>query len=213
MPNADLAAAASGNSARLVQAKELLGRHYSRSIVRAGESVENVERFVYVSVRDYLKGRWKKQSRKIARAIIKESKKHLLDPLFLMAVIQSESSFNPETKGSFGEIGLMQILPGTATWISKLYKVRYRGNLQDPVTNIRIGAAYFAHLRERHDFHGRLYLAAYNMGSGNVAKALERDIWPKDYAERVMQNYIKLYHELKKHSEVLALVLTSDKKI
>ncbi len=114
-------------------------------------------------------------------------------------MIENESSFNPEVKGTSGEIGLMQLMPRTAKWIAGKLRMKYQGKktLTDPVANIRLGAAYLAHLRAEFDFHGRLYLAAYNMGSANVQRALDRRIWPKDYAARVMQRYMRLYTELR----------------
>jgi soluble lytic murein transglycosylase len=116
----------------------------------------------------------------------------------------NESSFNPGTHGSFGEIGLMQIKPSTAEWIAAKYKLTYMGanDLEDPVENIKLGSAFLSWLREKYDNHGRLYLSAYNMGPGNVKSALERNIWPKEYASRVMEHYIRYYTELSKPKTV-----------
>jgi hypothetical protein len=55
-----------------------------------------------------------------------------------------------------------------------------------------------AYLREEFDFQGQLYLAAYNMGSGNVRKALNRNVKPKEYSTRVMHRYLRFYAELQK---------------
>jgi soluble lytic murein transglycosylase len=116
-----------------------------------------------------------------------------------MAVITSESSFNPECRGGAGEIGLMQILPSTGKWMSKRAKVAWKGKktLLDPVQNVRLGSAYLAWLRGRFDSHARLYLAAYNMGQKNVDRALSKRIWPKTYPTHVMGNYVKYYNELR----------------
>jgi len=62
---------------------------------------------------------------------------------------------------------------------------------------IRLGAAYLAFLRERFDEHARLYLAAYNMGGGNVRELLKSGKWPKDYPRRVMKEYVTYYKKLK----------------
>ncbi|MGZ3698602.1 MAG: lytic transglycosylase domain-containing protein [Bdellovibrionota bacterium] len=184
---------------RLSQAKELLGKYYRHSVVRAGEKVTDVDLFIRQWTNRALKGQWNRQSAKVARTILKESHRYNFDPIFLMAVIENESSFVPTARGEDGEIGLMQLRPTTARWIAHKYKLKWRGKstLSDPVTNIRIGAAYLAFLRDKFDSHGRLYLAAYNMGAKNVARALERSIWPKDYPNRVMQRYIRFYSELK----------------
>lgn len=187
------------DSVRVNHARELLGKHYTRSIVKkVGEKIQDVDQFVYEQVQRTLPAQYKKLSKKISKAILTESERHSLDPVFLMAVIENESSFNPAAIGKDGEIGLMQLMPSTAEWFSKKLDIRWRGKktLQDPITNIKIGAAYLASLRERFDFHGRLYLAAYNMGATNVRRALEKQVWPKDYAVRVMQRYVRMYAEL-----------------
>lgn len=185
--------------ARIEQAKELLGKFYDRSVVKAGEKLTEVKKFVRARVARAVKSKYKKHARAISDTVLAESERLGLDPMFLLAVIENESSFNPFAIGPVGEIGLMQITPATGKWISGKYKIPYKGvkSLRDPKTNIRIGAAYLAQLRESFDFHGRLYLAAYNMGSRNVRSALARSIWPKDYAQAVMKRYLRLYAGLK----------------
>jgi soluble lytic murein transglycosylase len=179
---------------RMDHARELLGRYYRKSVVRAGER-RSAARFVARTVKESLKGKWRKQAGRITATILKEAERHELDPIFLMAVIESESGFDPTIRGDAGEIGLMQILPSTAAEVAQREGLRWRGRktLQDPVMNIRIGAAHFSTLREQLGNHGRLYIAAYNMGSSNVRDAVERDVWPKDYVNRVMGHYVDYY--------------------
>ncbi len=210
--NTEAKGTASRADRRLAHAKELLGKHYDGSVVRSGENVKQVRHFVQTWTRKFLPKDWKKQSRKIASTILKESDRHEFDPIFLMSVIMSESSFRPTVKGPFGEIGLMQLKPATAEWIAKRSGIRWRGakSLKDPVTNIRIGAAYFAFLREYFDSHARLYLAAYNMGQGNVKEALSKKIWPKEYPARVMQHYVDFYADLKQQTRELEIDLQKD---
>jgi soluble lytic murein transglycosylase len=139
------------------------------------------------------------QSKVIAQAIIDESFKHDFDPVFVSSVILNESSFDPDKIGSVGEIGLMQVRPETGQWIARKDNLNWRGkaSLHDPVTNIRLGTAYLSYLRVRFDSHARLYLAAYNMGQGNVKAALGRKVWPKDYALRVMKYYVSYYRRIR----------------
>lgn len=159
----------------------------------------NVREFVLAGSRRHLKGRWKRYAPKISEAILAESRRGGMDPVFLMAVIANESSFNPAARGSHGEIGLMQIKPDTAAWISKIKRLPYKGRrtLLDPVQNIRLGAAYIGYLKERHGSDCRLYLAAYNMGPGNVRRALARRQRVDAYPSRVLRHYAGLYAELR----------------
>ncbi|WP_132956213.1 transglycosylase SLT domain-containing protein [Rhizobium sp. BK251] len=61
------------------------------------------------------------------------------------AVVQVESRFNPNARGSHGEIGLMQIKPATARMMG--YSGKAKG-LYDPETNIKYGMKYLAAAHE-----------------------------------------------------------------
>lgn len=186
-------------NARVHHARELLGKHYKRSVALTGEGVNKINDDIYQWTHDRLPENSKKDYQEIAQTIIDESLKYEFDPIFLMSIIQGESGFWPRIRGQFGEIGLMQIKPSTAAWIAKKYGLPWQGakSLLDPVTNIRIGAAYLDYLRDRFGMHARLYIAAYNMGQKNVETAVENHIWPKDYAGIVMKNYVEFYTALK----------------
>ena len=192
-------------SARQKQAKELLGKLYKKSVVRKkGEKVAALENYILEWTGRELKPKYKKYTRKIASAIMHESKKHSFDPVFLMAVIENESSFNPEIVGSVGEVGLMQVTPQTAEWISKKYNLAYYGpkSLKNPTINIALGSAYLSYLREKFGFKSQLYLAAYNMGSRKLERVLAQQKVPQLYPSRVMQRYVRFYTKLGNESTV-----------
>lgn len=188
----------SNREVRLTHARELLGKYYKKSIVRKGVNSDHVSEFISQHIRSALKGKWKSKAARISRTILQESEKYEFDPMFVMAVIENESSFIPGIVGKDGEIGLMQLRPKTAEWVANKFKLPWKGEktLRDPIMNIRIGTAYLSLLRERFDAHSRLYLSAYNMGAGNVKKALSKQVWPKDYPVRVMKRYVHMYSKL-----------------
>lgn len=187
---------------RLQHAKQLLGKYYRLSVVRSGEKIKKVNGKIYAFTRDRLPKKHRKRYKQIAQTIIDESHKNEFDPVFLISVILGESSFDPDRRGSLDEIGLMQLRPKTGEWIAKKYGLPWHGekSLKDPVSNIRIGAAYLHYLREKFDDHAQLYLAAYNMGQRNVNEALDRKIWPKDYPIHVMRRYLDFYSALESES-------------
>jgi hypothetical protein len=149
--------------------------------------------FIYETLAKNLPASYKARAGEIARTLIAEANKHHLDPVFLLAVIKTESRFNPLAHGRHGDLGLMQLLPKTGHWMALRMKMKGRIDLRDPATNIKIGAAYFAFLRARFGSKGSRYLAAYNMGIRNVKKLLKKDKEPMIYAERVLKNYRDLY--------------------
>jgi len=195
--------------ARIHQAQELLGaKKYKNSVVQRVEGKYNLQYHIYSKVHRSLPAKYQSKADEITAAIIEESEKQGLDPVFTLAVIQTESGFNPNAKGKLGDSGLMQILPETGKWIAETSDIPWEGKkaLFDPVYNIKIGTAYFAHLREEFDMPSD-YLRAYNAGPTAVRKAQARKVASKNpqakpmnghilnkiYARKVMKNYALLY--------------------
>jgi len=184
------------NTARIAHAKELLGSvNYSKSATRKSESVKDITDFIEAMTSEWLPETYEKKSRSLATAIVRESEKYGFDPVFILAVIQNESRFNPEMRGMHTEIGLMQIKPTTAAWVADKMKVKYQGEktLLDPVGNVKIGIAFMAMLRDQFDSHSQLYISAYNMGARKVRQIVANDIMSKEYVYAVMKRYVAIY--------------------
>jgi soluble lytic murein transglycosylase-like protein len=156
---------------------------------------------------------------RVAEALIETSNRYKMDPLFLMAVIQQESKFNPEALGLHGEIGLMQLKPTTAQWIlNKQYgsapKLAVVAEmLKDPASNILIGSAYLAHLREKFSNRSKLYISAYNMGAARLRSKLREGESPREYSSKVIAGYVEFIGELApnaKSSRQIAATKTFD---
>lgn len=181
---------------RVDHARELLGNGYKKSSVSRFENKLDLEKKILTIVSAKLPKKYRATwDKKVARAILDEAFKHQLDPMFVAAVIEGESSFNPDTIGPVGEIGLMQVRPSTGKWLSQRLKRPWTGksSLKNPVTNVVLGTAYLAFLRNKFEGHGQLYVAAYNMGPKNVRRALSKHVWPKDYPIHVMKRYLAYY--------------------
>jgi soluble lytic murein transglycosylase len=184
--------------ARVQHAKELLGNRYQRTIANIVDDHQSVKGFVEKMAFKSLPKKWKNQAAKIAQTIIEQSAKYGFDPVFLVAVIQTESSFSPVARGTSGEIGLMQLMPNTGEWIARRAQIPWKGAkmLFDPVSNIQIGAAYLAQLREKFGSDGRLYIPAYNMGAHKLKLAVAQQVIPREYAKRVMKKYLRFYSQI-----------------
>ncbi len=181
-----------------IHQKELIGaKRAIASVHTEDESEVNhaIAQIVFEETRKSLPEAHKSQASKISKTIIEQANKYEMDPLFLIAVIKHESYFDPEMVGSFKEIGLMQIKPTTAEWLNKDVGLKSI-DLRDPIINIKLGAAFFSQLRSKFAKDSRLYIAAYNMGAANVYKLLRNNKKPKDYAMKVMKNYMDLIETL-----------------
>jgi soluble lytic murein transglycosylase-like protein len=95
-----------------------------------------------------------------------------LAPYLVLAVMATESNFDPLAVSPKNAQGLMQLLPDTAT----RFKVR---RITDPAQNIRGGMAYLRWLLAYFEGDLTLTLAAYNAGE----KAVERYRGVPPYAE------------------------------
>lgn len=86
-----------------------------------------------------------------------------VDVRLLKAVGKAESGFDASATSHCGAMGVMQLMPSTAASLGVQ-------NAYDARENIMGGARYLASLLEQYQGDVRLALAAYNAGSGNVAK-------------------------------------------
>ena len=122
--------------------------------------------------------------------IIHESKKYGYDPLFLAAVIITESSFNNWARSNKGALGLMQIRPATGKELAGEARIQWEGKptLFDPKINIALGAFYLNKLVLRFDDLG-LALEAYNHGPSKLNRYLRKGYRPKRYSRKVFLNY------------------------
>ncbi|MGE4317773.1 MAG: lytic transglycosylase domain-containing protein [Deferribacterales bacterium] len=127
--------------------------------------------------------------------IASESFEKGIDPYLVLAVIKTESSFRRHVVSNKGAVGFMQILPGTAFYVSDMHdniNLESRSELFDPTKNIRIGISYLAYLLNKYD-NQKYALIAYNMGPGNLNKMIKSGSGVSDkYYRAVMSNYKRI---------------------
>ena len=95
--------------------------------------------------------------------IAEAAARHGVDPALVAAVVDAESSFNPNAVSGAGAKGLMQLMDATARGLGVQ-------NPFDPVQNIEGGTKFLAGLLKQFNGDVRLALAGYNAGPGAVQK-------------------------------------------
>lgn len=140
----------------------------------------------------------------IAASAIEHGKKHDIDPLLLISIIQVESTFNRKAISSANARGLMQLLPSTAKYIAEISGVPYSYSKLDEIDyNISLGSAYYAYLIEHFSKRGAngydvdfIALVAYNRGPGNASRESSTGRLTTWYGDKVMSVYNEMHNEL-----------------
>ena len=131
--------------------------------------------------------------RQTARVIHQEAKKYEYDPMFLMAIIMTESSFYNRAVSNVGARGLMQLMPFTAKEIAFETELQWEGKktLYNPLLNVKMGIYYLGKMENK---FGNLQLAleAYNNGPRRLNRMLNRGFLPTRYSSKVFGAYERL---------------------
>ncbi|MGC8915720.1 MAG: lytic transglycosylase domain-containing protein [Thermoanaerobaculum sp.] len=87
-----------------------------------------------------------------------------VDPALVAAIVQVESGFDPKALSPRGAVGLMQVLPETASLVGVV-------GHEEPTSNLQAGCRYLHVLFEEFGGDVELVLAAYNAGPGAVYRS------------------------------------------
>ena len=133
------------------------------------------------------------------------SKYYSLDPYLVAALIREESYYNPKAGSSVGAMGLMQLMPATASYIASKKGIQYTGSasLFNPETNIELGCAYLNYAKQKLHNNDLLAVASYNGGPNavrnwhenlnydNFDEFIENIPYPetKEYVKKVYRSY------------------------
>ncbi len=116
--------------------------------------------------------------------ILQASLLHRLNPALVHAVIRAESAYDPHALSAKGAMGLMQLMPETASLLNV-------SNPYDPEQNISGGVRYLRYLLDRFDGNLELALAAYNAGENRVSREsrVPRITETQQYVRKVLRFY------------------------
>lgn len=117
-------------------------------------------------------------------SVVKENSGSI-DPLLIMALIKVESNFKEYAVSRAGAVGLMQLMPQTAAWISE--RLNLTADINSAVDNIVIGIKYLQYLIDLYDGNLDLALRAYNAGPARIT--VENNI-SSGYLSRIKSYYV-----------------------
>ncbi len=173
----------------LIRDKFDLERQISFQQKRIEELEERLQ--VFRAIEDFQIGFTDDEVGRLAEVIYTESKKYRYDPMFVMAIILTESSFRKRQTSSMGARGLMQVIPFVGADLAPRAGVNWEGSetLFEFETNIKLGTF---HLFEQILKFGDLQKAivAYNVGETRLRGLIRQNVpLPKKYLRKVIDNY------------------------
>ncbi|CUT17282.1 lytic transglycosylase domain-containing protein [Candidatus Ichthyocystis sparus] len=106
--------------------------------------------------------------------VVSTAKRFQLDPSWIYGVARQESRFMEKITSGVGASGLMQLMPHTASVVSRkfhLFEKKFKSEIVDPAVNIVLGSAYLQWVYRAFSKSLILAAAAYNAGPGRA------DLW------------------------------------
>lgn len=124
----------------------------------------------------------------LVNEVHQQAKLHNLDPILMLSIIATESSFNPEAKSHAGALGLMQVVPKWhSDQLARLNLSEPHQDLLNPSDNIAVGALVL-----------KKYL---RMQNGDVVRALQKYNGSLNdpsltYSNKVLRHYDWLFRKV-----------------
>ena len=161
----------------------------------------------------------RKKVKPFAKAILKLSELHQIDPFWVASIMWTESHFDWKAKSHVGAMGLMQLMPKTKSWL--YWKLRKKGQFlvveknnfkyadyfnfklkskekrlyKYRLVNIELGIIYLKRLLKRFKGNHTLATVAYNMGPSWTRKRINSNLpvgQKNQYLSKVKLAYQKL---------------------
>ncbi|RKX30674.1 MAG: hypothetical protein DRP46_04940 [Candidatus Zixiibacteriota bacterium] len=173
----------------LVKEKFDLEKQINFQRARISELEEKLQ--ILQVIEDFQIGFNDEEKAELAEVIHSECKKYDYDPLFLMAMIYTESSFKRGQVSSAGAEGLMQIRPFVGKSLAGKIGIDWQDSttLFEPELNVRMGSLHlFEMILKFKDV--RKAVISYNLGETALRDRVKLNKpLPKSYINKVMDNY------------------------
>ncbi len=129
--------------------------------------------------------------------VLQAAQKNGLNPAWMFALIRQESLFTADAHSSAGAIGLMQLLPSTASWLANKLHIPFSSvDLKNPWTNLSLGGIFLKKIAVKFNGNEVFATAAYNAGPNRVKvwvplHAMPADIWIENIPYHETRAYVK----------------------
>ncbi|MCK4225049.1 MAG: transglycosylase SLT domain-containing protein [candidate division Zixibacteria bacterium] len=130
----------------------------------------------------------------LTQVIHNESKKYGYDPLLILALILTESSFRKGQVSEMGALGLMQVKPSVGCELCQRRGLNWKGELSlfEPAFNVQLGTLYLFELILKFK-DVKKAIIAYNLGENALKLRLkEGQGLPTYYLSKVLKKYKEL---------------------
>ena len=146
---------------------------------------------IFVLINLFLLSGCYSKEKKYLDIIRKQAELYAVDPYLVLAVCRAESNFKVDAKSNRGAIGIMQLMPSTASWLAeeKLLLSYTESMLVNAEFNIKLGSYYLSYL-------SRIFqdtdwaIVAYNAGEGIALKWKSLGISKSSIPYYETQNYL-----------------------
>lgn len=145
-------------------------------------------------IEDFQVGFNEEEIGELGQVIHDESKRYGYDPLLILALILTESSFKRGQESYMGAQGLMQLRPHVGVDIARRMNLKESKNLSlfEPAFNIKLGTLYLFELIMKFK-DVRKAIMAYNLGENALRLRIRSgSTLPTRYLSKVLKNYKNL---------------------
>ncbi|MEE9441820.1 MAG: transglycosylase SLT domain-containing protein [candidate division Zixibacteria bacterium] len=146
---------------------------------------------IFQIIEDFQIGFNDNEKTELANVIFKESQKYNYDPLLIMAVIMTESTFKKGQVSRVGARGIMQLMPATGADLAMRSGIDWEGHEQlfDPALNIQLGTLHlFEQILKFKDV--KKAIISYNLGETRLRGRLRKNKpLPRQYFQKIWENY------------------------